>query len=440
LEIPVKTPRVNQSEITKLLGKVLTDSRVAHNNVRIPQLISAMLEDAVRENASDIHLDPISTGYQLRFRIDGVLVDTAHLDLDQGLHLLRAIKTHADMDLASSRLPKAGRAEFPTGGGTMAVRVATMRTVTGEKLALRLLKPVLARIEIHDLGLSPSNFGVLSDAIHDARGMILVSGPTGSGKTTTAYALLHELQNTNRSIVSIEEPVEYVIEGITQIQVNEKQGLDFSEGVKGLLRLDPDLVFMGEMRDPDSARAALNAADSGHAFLSTLHARDTAGIITVLRNLGIIDHEIASNLDLIVAQRLIRRLCRVCRQHEAPTENEVRWLKTMGYPMPTLTWHAKGCPACRHSGYQGRVGIFELYRLHEADTDLILQHADEHTLRRHICRQGMLSMIQDALLKAEEGITSLADIQTMGGIGFYASPPAVTDNTKPESSSPPLSG
>ena len=373
------------------------------------------------KNASDIHLDPVPSGFLLRFRIDGVLVDTVHLDSDQGLPLLRAIKTHADIDTASTRLPKAGRAEFPTRGGTIAVRVATMPTVMGEKLALRLLKPVLARRGIEELGLSPSNFSVLSDAIHDARGMILISGPTGAGKTTTAYALLHELRNTTRSIVSIEEPVEYIIEGITQIQVSEKQGLDFSTGIKGLLRLDPDLIFMGEMRDPNSARAALNAAESAHAFLSTLHARDTAGIITVLRNLSIMDHEIASNLDLIVAQRLIRRLCTACRQHEDLTENEIRWLKTLGCPAPALTWHAKGCPQCRHSGYQRRVGIFEIYRLGEADTDLILQHADEHTLRRHIRYHGMLSMIQDALLKAGEGTTSLAEIQAMGGIGFYAS-------------------
>jgi general secretion pathway protein E len=435
----VKTQRVNQPEAARVLSKVLADSRGASDTVRIPRLISAMLEDAVRENASDIHLDPIPTGYQLRFRIDGVLLDTAQLDPDQGLHLLRAVKAHADLNSASTRLPEAGRAEFPAAESTISVRVATMPTVTGEKLALRLLKPVLARIGIQELGLTPSNFSVLSDAIHDARGMILVSGPTGSGKTTTAYALLHELQNTNRSIVSIEEPVEYVIDGIAQIQVNEKQGLGFSEGVKGLLRLDPDLVFMGEMRDPDSARAALNAADSGHAFLSTLHARDTAGIVTVLRNLGILDHEIASNLDLIVAQRLIRRLCPVCRRHEPPTGNETQWLKTMGYPVPELTWHAKGCPECRQGGYRGRVGIFELYRLREADTDLILRHADEHTLRRHIRRHGMLSMIQDALAKAGEGTTSLAEIQVMGGVGFYASSPPIPDLTSKESAPPPTS-
>ena len=418
----MKTLRVSQLEITRELNELLRETGTSDKATNVPALISAILEDALREGVSDLHLDPGANGYQLRFRIDGVLVDTANFSHDHGLQVLRTCKAHADLDPATARVPKAGRAEFPVGGRTIAVRVSTMPTVTGEKLALRLLKPVLTRLGIEELGLSPPNFEVLTAAVHDARGMILVSGPTGSGKTTTAYALLHELQDTNRSIVTIEEPVEYVIEGITQIQVNEKQGLGFTEGVKGLLRLDPDLIFMGEMRDHPSARAALDAADSGHAFLSTLHARDTAGIITVLRNFGIVDHEIAATLDLILAQRLIRRLCPACRQQAPPTPAEVHWLKSWGYHVPTLTWHSMGCSQCRHSGYQGRIGVFEMYRLQEADTDLILQHADEHNLRRHIRHHGMLSLVEDALLKAAEGITSLAEIQAMGGIGFYTSP------------------
>jgi len=430
----VKTVRVNQPEITRELNKLLRDAPT-----RIPALVSAILEDALRESVSDLHLDPGSNGYQLRLRIDGVLVDAANFTRDQGLQVLRAFKTHADLDPGTARAPKSGRAEFLIGDRKVAVRVATIPTVSGEKLALRLLKPVLARLGIEELGLSPPNFEVLTAAIHDARGMILVSGPTGSGKTTTAYALLHELQNTNRSIVTIEEPVEYVIDSITQIQVDEKHGLDFTEGVKGLLRLDPDLIFMGEMRDHASARAALDAADSGHAFLSTLHARDTAGIVTVLRNFGIVDHEIAATLDLILAQRLIRRLCPACRQHAPPTPAEVHWLKSWGYRVPTLTWHAMGCPQCRHSGYQGRIGVFEMYRLQEADADLILQHADEHTLRRHVRHQGMLSLVEDALLKAADGITSLAEIQTMGGIGFYTLPqPSLKEASAVETSCEPV--
>ena len=201
--------------------------------------------------------------------------------------------------------------------------------------------------------------------------MILVSGPTGAGKTTTVYALLHELKQSNRSIVTLEDSVEYVIEGISQIQVNEKQGLTFADGVKGLLRLVPDIVLMGEMRDGVSARAALDAASSGRVFLSTLHARDTTGTITALRNFGRADHKIAVTVDMIIAQRLVGRLCANCRKQEPPAQAEANWLQFYTQPVPRLGWHGSGCPQCGLTGYRGRTGIFEVYRLQEEDADII---------------------------------------------------------------------
>jgi type II secretory ATPase GspE/PulE/Tfp pilus assembly ATPase PilB-like protein len=416
--------RLRQPQLSRLLRKLMDESPANRDAAHTRALVGAMLEDAVRENSSDIHLDPVEGGYQLRLRIDGALVDTVLLQPEQGLHVLRAFKTHADLDAAYTMKPQDGRAEFQVGDRVIVVRVATAPTVLGEKLALRLLPTQLARLPLDQLGLSPKDHEQLSRAMHDARGMILVSGPTGAGKTTTLYALLNELKETNRAIVTIEDPVEYVVEGITQIQVNEKQGLTFAEGVKGLLRLDPDIIMMGEMRDTVSARAALDAADSGHVFLSTLHARDVAGTITALRNFGLADHEITATVDLIVAQRLVRRLCPACRKQEPPTAAEANWLKFYSQPVPKLTWHAVGCAQCGNSGYRGRIGIFEVYRLREEDADLILQHADEHTLRRHIRKHGTLSLIEDDLLKAAEGITSLGEIQSAGGLGFFAPPPA----------------
>ncbi len=416
--VKLESQRLRQPQLSRLLKKLIEEPSGA-GDTRTTALVGAILDDAVRENASDIHLDPVEGGYLLRLRIDGALVDTVLLRLEPGQHVLRAFKTRAELDSAYALLPQDGRAEFQVGNRAVAVRVATAPTVLGEKLALRLLPTELARLQLDQLGLSSSDYETLHRAIHDARGMILVSGPTGSGKTTTLYALLHELKQTNGSIVTIEDPVEYVIEGITQIQVNEKQGLTFAQGVKGLLRLDPDIILMGEMRDPVSARAALDAADSGHVFLSTLHARDAAGTITAMRNFGLDDHEIAAALDLVVAQRLVRRLCPACRKQEPLTEAETSWLKTQGQPMPKLTWHAVGCAQCGHSGYRGRVGIFEVYRLREEDADLILRHTDEHTLRRHIRRHGTLSLLEDDLGKVAEGITTFAEIQSLGGFGFY---------------------
>ncbi len=422
--LPESPQRLRNPLLSRSLNERLADAAVDESAPQpMRRLVMAMLEDALRENASDIHLDPFGDGYQVRFRIDGQLVDTIRLSVDQGRYLLRCVKSHCDLDPAFTMRPQDGRAEFQIGARMVSVRAGTAPSVLGEKLALRILPAELSHLRLDELGLSPVGYTRLRRALEDARGMILVSGPTGAGKTTTVYALLHELRHTNRSVVTIEDPVEYVIEGVTQIQVNEAQGLTFAEGVKGLLRLDPDIICMGEIRDRVSALAAIDAADSGHVFLSTLHARDAAGTITALRNFGLADPDIAATLDVIVAQRLVRRLCPACRRQEPPTPAEVEWLRAYGKPVPRMTWHAVGCPQCSQSGYRGRIGIFEVHRLREEDADLILKHADERTLRRHMRMAGTLSLHDDDLLKVADGITSLAELRAIGGASFYESPP-----------------
>ena len=412
--------RVRQPARARRLAEALAQPPADDAGEHTLALAAALLEDARRENASDIHLDPVADGYEVRFRIDGALVDTLLLPPEPGLHLLRSFKSHADLDPAFALRPQDGRAALPAAGGEVSVRVATGPGVRGEKLALRLLPHALTRPPLDQLGLSAPDYETLTRALHDVRGMILISGPTGSGKTTTLYALVRELERAGRSIVSIEDPVEYVLDGVTQLQVNARQGLTYSEGVKGLLRLDPDVLMVGEMRDAVSARAALDAADSGHVFLSTLHARDAAGTLSVLRHFGLADHEIAATVDLLVAQRLVRRLCRACRRPAPPTPDEAQWLRLCGHPVPDKTWHAAGCPECGGCGYRGRAGIFEIHRLREEDADLILAHADEHTLRRHLRGRGALSLLEDDLQKVAEGITSIAEFQAVGGMGFFA--------------------
>lgn len=417
--------RIRQPQLSYRLGQVIREFEARNESPPTRLLIDAIMEDAIRENVSDVHLEPTLNAYLVRLRIDGVLVETVTLDKNQGLHIVRALKSNADLDPGYALTPQEGRVQLPSVRQSPAVRVATVPTVLGEKLALRLVPAELTRLRLEELGLSPNDYDLLSSAIHDARGMILITGPTGSGKTTTVYALLHQLSETSRSIVSIEEPVEYVMDGITQIQVNEKQGLSFGEGVKSLLRLDPDIIFMGEMRDANSARAAMDAAGSGHIFLSTLHARDAAGTVTMLRNFGLADHEIAATLDLIIAQRLVRKLCPACRKQSQPTAAEAKWMRYCGQPVPEWTWHAGGCDECRQTGYHGRTGIFEVHRLREEDIDLILDHCDEHTFRRHIRSRGTLSLIEDDLIKVATGITSIAEIQAIGGMGFFVPPPSL---------------
>lgn len=388
--------------------------------VQTPLLSAVLLQEAARVHASDIHLDPVDSGYEVRLRTDGILGEPARLERSQGLHLVRSFKSQAGLDPGHGAKPLSGRTEVSIGGRIFSVRVATAPCVGGEKLTMRLLPPHFVGLSLSELGLTDAAHDLLRNYIQDARGMMLVSGPTGSGKTTTLYAMARKLSESHRSIVSIEDPVEYVLDGIRQIQVNEKQGLTFAEGVRGILRLDPDIIMMGEMRDRPSAEAALDAAESGHACLSTLHARDAAGTITVLRSFGFTDHEIAATVDLVVAQRLVRRLCPHCRRQGAPTTEELRVLEFAGKDVPKETWQSMGCDQCNGTGYAGRVGIFEMHRMDEHDADLILKHVDEHTFRQHLLKTSD-SMLADAILKALGGITTLTEVQTVGGIRFYSS-------------------
>lgn len=414
---------VRESHPARVLHEALARLEGSDFGASTHLFAETLLANAVRQGASDIHLDPIRDGYQLKLRIDGVLVGVLALPLEAGLHLVRFFKTRADLDSTLTLRPQDGRAALLIDGAEVFVRVATGPGVRGEKLALRLLPHAPALPQLDQLGLDPRDHEALLRALHDVCGMVLISGPTGSGKTTTLYAVLRELSHIGRSIVSIEDPVEYVLDGVTQLQVNERQGLTYAEGVRALLRLDPDVLVLGEMRDALSARAALDAADSGHVFLSSLHARDAAGTLGVMRHFGLSNHEIAASVDLLVAQRLIRRLCRECRRWEAPSAEEAQWLKLCGWPLPDKTWRAAGCPQCSGSGYRGRVGIFEIHRMREEDADLILANADEHTLRRHLRGSGTLSMLEDAQRKVAEGITSIAEIQQLGGVGFFARMP-----------------
>jgi general secretion pathway protein E len=409
-----------QPLLSRTLNRILDDPGEHQEGARTSALLNALLEDALRERASDVHVDPSRDGFQIRFRVDGAVMDTAHLSEADGKRLVRAFKSMANLEHGQSRVPEDGRAEWSAGSHKIHVRVAVAPTVRGEKLTVRMLVAELTRRQLHELGLSSSDLELVRDALWDARGMILLSGPTGSGKTTTLYALLHELQPSNRTIVTIEDPVEVVVNGVTQIQVNNKQGLTFAEGARGLMRLDPDVIMMGELRDAASARVALDIADTGHLFLSSLHARDAVATITALRNFGLQDFEIAASLDLVVAQRLVRRLCLKCRTQGHPTASERRGLELFRQPVPKLTWRANGCPHCSMTGYYGRVGIFEVWPLREKEADLILQHADEHTLRRRLRKQGMPTLLEDDLAKVAEGITTLAEMFTVGGFSLYA--------------------
>ena len=381
----------------------------------------ALLHDACRERASDIHIDPDTSGYRIRFRIDGVIVDAGLLSTEQGKRVVNQFKALAQIDPVAKFVPEEARFTHRVEDRELEFRVELAPCINGNKFIIRVLEPTRVEQRISELGLDRADLCRIEDWLAGVRGMLLVAGPTGSGKTTSLYALLHELRLLDCSVITIEDPVECQIDGISQIQVDEPHGLTFAEGIKAILRLDPDYMLVGEIRDGSSARAAVDAAATGRTLMSTIHTRDAVGSVTVLRNLGLADHEIAAVMSIIVSQRLVRCLCPHCRVCDPPTEREARWLDTVKVPVPEQSWHAVGCRKCRDIGYRGRTGVFEVWRLDEHDYGLILEHADERSIRDRLCHTDHRFLLADALVKAENGVTSIEELRAMGGFGWTRS-------------------
>lgn len=380
------------------------------------ELAVALLTDAQRGRVSDLHLEPRANGTRLRFRIDGALSDVMDIPHDQARLLANQIKALAGVDPVARYTARDSRATVEVDGANMDFRLAFMPCHHGESLVVRLLDPQRLERSLEELGLSAEKLSEMEDWLEHASGMLLAVGPTGGGKTTTIYALLHELKFANRAIVSIEDPVEYQVDGITQIKVDELHGVDFAGAVKAVLRHDPDFLVVGEIRDAMSAQSALNAAISGRVLLSTLHCRDAIGTVTALRSWGLPDHEIAEVLSMVVAQRLVRKLCPHCRRKAKATAHEAKWLEAMHLTVPSTVWTPVGCKHCQNLGYYGRTGLFEVWKLDSDDYDLLVDHATERTLREYGARKSRQYLLHDAHDKVAEGITSIAEIRAAGGL------------------------
>jgi len=353
---------------------------------------------------------------RLRFRIDGVLADVADLPTEHGRVVVNQFKAISDLDPVTRFTAKDTRATVELDGAPLDIRLALAPCHHGEVLVVRLLDPKRLERSIEELGFSGRTLAQIEQWLENVNGMFLCAGPTGSGKTTTNYALLHELKFADRAIVSIEDPIEYQIDGITQIKIDELHHVDFAEAVKSVLRLDPDFLMLGEIRDAASAHSAVNAAISGRVLLSTVHCRDAVGAITALRNWGLPDHEIAEALAVVVAQRLVRKLCPDCRRKVKASASNSKWLAAMHLPKRATLWEATGCNKCQNLGYLGRTGVFELWHLDEDDYDLIIGHADEHTLRQRLAAKSHETLLRDAFAKMIDGTTSLSEIQKLSGL------------------------
>jgi len=344
------------------------------------RLINGIIAEAARQGVSDIHIEPYETGLVVRMRMDGVLTETLRMPPHVAPVVVSRIKVMARLDIAERRVPQDGRIGLTLGGKLLDVRVSTLPSRAGERVVLRILDKENAGLSLDVLGMTGFADSVFRSALNEPNGIILVTGPTGSGKTTTLYAGLRELNDGSRNILTVEDPVEYAIEGVGQTQVNAKVGLTFAAGLRAILRQDPDVVMVGEIRDRETAEIAVQASLTGHLVLSTVHTNDAVGAITRMRDMKVEPFLLASTLRAVIAQRLVRRLCPTCRER-VPAETAVAAL--LDFEEGTPLYRAKGCDDCNQSGYKGRIGVFEAVRIDETLRRMINEGGDEALIARH---------------------------------------------------------
>ena len=344
------------------------------------RLINGIIADAARQGVSDIHVEPYESGLVVRMRMDGVLKETLRMPAHVAPVLVSRIKVMARLDIAERRVPQDGRIGLTLGGKALDVRVSTLPSRGGERVVLRILDRETAAIGLDVLGMDEATLKLFFDALNEPNGIILVTGPTGSGKTTTLYAGLRQLNDGRRNILTVEDPVEYAVDGVGQTQVNAKVGLTFAAGLRAILRQDPDVVMVGEIRDRETAEIAVQASLTGHLVLSTVHTNDSVGAITRMRDMKIEPFLLASTLRAVIAQRLVRRLCPECRQ---PVQATTAVASLLGFDPGTIVYQPVGCPACEGTGFKGRIGVFEAIRVDETIRRMINDGGDESIIARH---------------------------------------------------------
>jgi general secretion pathway protein E len=374
------------------------------------RMINALLLQALRERASDVHFEPYEGRSVVRFRVDGVLRDV--LEPPRALHgaLVSRVKIMASLDIAEKRLPQDGRLALKLGDKQVDVRVSTLPTGSGERVVLRLLDKDSAQLDLTALGMSAATLAAVDRLIREPHGIVLVTGPTGSGKTTTLYAALSRLPRGALNMMTVEDPIEYALDGVGQTQVNPKIELDFARALRAILRQDPDIIMIGEIRDLETAQIAVQASLTGHLVLATLHTNDAASAMTRLADMGVEPYLLASSLLGVLAQRLVRTLCPACRIRTAPTAGEAALLAELGLPPDQPLHTPAGCGECRESGYRGRSGVYELIVVDDALRRLIHDRAPEHALRAAASAAGMVSLRRDGARWIAGGTTSLAEL------------------------------
>ncbi len=395
--------------VARKAGEALGESEVAQEPPII-RLLDNLIFRAVQDGATDIHVEPEEKLVRNRFRVDGLLRYGPHLPKELQGAVTARIKVMANLDIAENRLPQDGRISFNSGGREVDLRVSTFPTTHGENLVLRILDRSKLVLGLEQLGFAPDQLTNFKRLLMHPNGIILASGPTGSGKTTTLYSGLTYLNSEERNIMTIEDPVEYGIPGIRQSQVNVKAGLTFGAGLRSILRQDPDVIMVGEMRDEETVEIAIRAALTGHLVFSTLHTNDAAGAIPRLTDMGAAPFLVSSALLLVVAQRLVRVICTNCKEEAPPDPVVIRRLGLQAKEGELKVFQGKGCDKCDQTGYRGRLGIYEMLIVTPELTPLILERADAGAIRRAARAQGMRTMVEDGIRKAIRGLTTLEEV------------------------------
>jgi type IV pilus assembly protein PilB len=378
----------------------------------IVRLVNQMLSQAIQERATDIHVEPGESTLRIRYRVDGILMEAMSMPMASHAGIVSRIKIISKLNIAERRLTQDGRLSIKTADHLVDVRVSILPTVFGEKVVMRLLDKSGFMFDLRNLGFNDDDHGKFSHWITQPYGMVIISGPTGSGKSTTLYASLTEIKSVTDNITTVEDPVEYQVPGINQVQVREKIGLTFAAALRSILRQDPDTLLIGEIRDQETADIAIKFALTGHLVFSTLHANDAPSTITRYIDLGVPPFLVGSCLNLVMAQRLVRTICTHCKEERVATPED--WISIHEDPdrhSGKMIYEGKGCPHCRNSGYKGRTGIFEILEVRQNIRKLIYDGASQEQIRELAVQQGMISLRDAGIRKVTEGFTTLAEVK-----------------------------
>jgi type IV pilus assembly protein PilB len=381
------------------------------NEVPIVRFVNLVIFQAIQDRASDIHFEPFEDEFKIRYRVDGALYEMSPPPKHLALPVISRIKVMANLNISERRLPQDGRISFPLAGKQIDLRVSTLPTAFGESVVLRVLDRSAVNLEMESVGLPKEIYDYTLDAVNQPNGIFIVTGPTGSGKTTTLYSCLRKVNTIDVKILTAEDPVEYDIDGLIQVAINEAQGMTFGKALRSFLRQDPDIIMLGEMRDLETAQIAIQSSLTGHLVLSTLHTNDAPGAVTRLVDMGVEPFLISSTLMAVLAQRLVRTVCKKCRTPFEPTESQLALLNLSPHDIgEKVFYYGRGCTNCNDTGYRGRKGIFELLVISEALRNLINERAPAVVIRQKAVELGMVTLREDGLRSIFDGVTTIEEV------------------------------